>query len=225
VNAPDLPSPAGPAIAVAVIDDHPVIATAIEAAAAGEQRAPADRVIRIVGTARTVADGLGIVSASNQAGPDVVLCDVQLESGTDGLAVVDATVAAGRRAIVLTSFDRSSVMRAAFDHGASGFLDKGADMASIIRAIRTVADGGSAFSAASLDAVRYGTRQPSEREVAVMRELQLGATSEEIGARLGISGRTVESHLRRLFDRYGVVSRTELAVLALHEGWIGPHAR
>jgi DNA-binding CsgD family transcriptional regulator len=57
-----------------------------------------------------------------------------------------------------------------------------------------------------------------------MRELQRGATSDEIGGRLGISGRTVESHLRRLFDRYGVVSRTELAVLALREGWIDPDA-
>ena len=40
------------------------------------------------------------------------------------------------------------------------------------------------------------------------------------GGRLGISTRTVESHLRRLFDRYGVVSRAELAVLAISEGWV-----
>ena len=51
-----------------------------------------------------------------------------------------------------------------------------------------------------------------------------GSTSDEIGARLGISARTVESHLRRLFDRYGVVSRTELAVLSLREGWIEAEA-
>ena len=38
--------------------------------------------------------------------------------------------------------------------------------------------------------------------------------------RLGVTEKTVESHLRRLFDRYGVLSRTELAVLALREGWV-----
>ena len=54
----------------------------------------------------------------------------------------------------------------------------------------------------------------------MLTELHRGATSDEIGARLGISARTVESHVRRLFDRYGVVSCTELAVLALREGWI-----
>ena len=110
-------------------------------------------------------------------------------------------------------------MRAAFERGASGFLDKGADIEVILRAIRAVADGGSAFSAAALDAARYGPRPPSDRELAVIWELQRGATGEEIG-RLGISGRTVESHLRRLFDRYGLVSRTELVVFALDEGWI-----
>ena len=49
-----------------------------------------------------------------------------------------------------------------------------------------------------------------------------GSTNAEVGARLGLSEKTVESHLRRLFERYGLQSRTELAVLALDEGWIGP---
>jgi DNA-binding NarL/FixJ family response regulator len=211
-------------IRLAVVDDHPAIATAIEAAAVVDAGAYPGREITVVGAARTVEAGVELVSKAGPEAPDVVLCDVQLQAGTDGLQVVDAAVAAGRRVIVLTSFDRSSLMRAAFEHGAAGFLDKGAEMAAIIRAVRTVADGGSAFSAASLDAVRYSPRPPSDREVGVMRELQRGATSDEIGGRLGISGRTVESHLRRLFDRYGVVSRTELAVLALREGWIDPDA-
>ena len=47
-----------------------------------------------------------------------------------------------------------------------------------------------------------------------------GATNAEVGAALGLSEKTVESHLRRMFDRYGVLSRTELAVLAIEEGWI-----
>jgi two-component system response regulator DevR len=207
------------AIRLAVVDDHPMIATAIRAAAAGDPVASDDEII-VVGTARTVEDALELVARVGPNAPDIVLCDMQLQVGTDGLEVVDAAVAAGRRVIVLTSFDRSSLMRAAFEHGASGFLHKSIDMAAIVGAIRTVAKGGSAFSASSLDAARYGPRPPSKREVAVIRELQRGATSDEIGGRLGISGRTVESHLRRLFDRYGVVSRTELAIFAINEGWI-----
>jgi DNA-binding NarL/FixJ family response regulator len=208
-------------IALAIVDDHPAIALAIEAGIAGEGRLPEGaRAIRIVGTARTPEAGIELVSRSDADRPDIVLCDVQLRAGTDGLDVVAAAVGAGCRAIVLTSFDRSSLMRAAFERGASGFLDKGAEVGAILQAVRTVAGGGTAFSAATLDAARYSPRPPSDREIGVLREVQRGATSDEIGARLGISPRTVESHLRRLFDRYGVVSRTELAVLALREGWI-----
>jgi DNA-binding NarL/FixJ family response regulator len=210
---------AGP-IRVLVVDDHPVIALAVQAAAEAEADAGNARPITVVGTARTVDEAMALLAEVGGEAPDVALCDVQLQEGMDGLRVLDAAVAAGLRAIVLTSFDRSSLMRAAFEHGACGFLDKGADLAEILRAVRLVAGGGAAFSTTSLDAARYGPRTPSEREVGVIRELQRGATNEEIGMALGITGRTVESHLRRLFDRYGVVSRTELAFLALREGWI-----
>lgn len=207
-------------IRILVVDDHPAIAMAVQAAALAGADASSDREIAVIGTARTPEEALDLLSQIGPESPDIVLCDIQLRGGTDGLSVVDGAVAAGLRAIVFTSFDRSSLMRAAFEHGASGFVDKGAEVAEILRAVRVVAAGGSAFSATSLDAARYGPRPPSEREIDVMRELQRGATNEEIGARLGITGRTVESHLRRLFDRYGVVSRTELAFLALREGWI-----
>ena len=208
-------------IRVLVVDDHPAIALAVQAAAATEAEAVVEREIRVVGTARTLDEAIALIAEPAAAdAPEIVLCDIQLQAGMDGLRVVDSAVAAGLRAIVLTSFDRSSLMRAAFEHGASGFVDKGADMTEILNAVRLVAGGGAAFSATSLDAARYGPRAPSDREVGVIRELQGGTTNEEIGARLGITGRTVESHLRRLFDRYGVVSRTELAFLALREGWI-----
>jgi len=209
-------------IRLGVVDDHPLIGQAIQAAveAADAHPASAERQIRIVGTARTPEDGIALVSRTGAEAPEVVLCDIQLRAGTDGLRVIEAASTAGCRTIVLTSFDRSSLMRAAFERGAAGFLDKGAEMTAILAAVRTVAGGGTAFSAAVLDAARFAPRPPSDREVAVLTELHRGATSDEIGARLGISARTVESHLRRLFDRYGVVSRTELAVLALREGWI-----
>jgi DNA-binding NarL/FixJ family response regulator len=203
-------------IRLAVVDDHPAIAAAIEAAASSGDGD--ERPVRVVGVARRRADALDLLAAADR--PDVLLCDLQLEAGIDGLEVVAAAHEAGARAIVLTSFDRSSLMRAAFERGAAGFLHKSADVAAILAAVRTVADGGTAFSGATLDAARTAPRPPSPREVEVIGLIQRGATSDEIGLRLGISARTVESHVRRLFDRYGVVSRAELAVLAVEEGWI-----
>jgi DNA-binding NarL/FixJ family response regulator len=214
------PSSGPDAIAVAVVDDHPAIALAIKAAIELERAAGlgAGRPIRLTGSARRVPDATQLLQGIDR--PDVVLCDIQLESGIDGLDVVRVAHELGVRSIVLTSFDRSSLMRAAFEQGASGFLDKSVDVDEILAAVRAVAGGGTAFSAATLDAARFAPRPPSPREIEVIVQIQRGATSEEIGGRLGISSRTVESHVRRLFDRYGVVSRAELAVLAVREGWI-----
>jgi len=207
-------------ITLAVVDDHPAITLAIKAAVDLEDEASrrGGRPIRLVGSARRVGDAHELLK--NPGAPDVVLCDIQLESGIDGLDVVRVAHGLGVRAIVLTSFDRSSLMREAFERGASGFLDKSIDVAEILDAVRIVAAGGTAFSAATLDAARFAPRPPSRREIEVIQHIQRGATSDEIGGRLGISSRTVESHVRRLFDRYGVVSRAELAVLAVREGWI-----
>ena len=210
--------PSDAPIRVRVVDDHPSISLGIRAAIEADEGGEPPLVF--AGTARSVDEARELLGRAEGTAPGIVLCDVQLRSGLDGLDVIDLAVAAGARAIVLTSFDRSSLMRAAFERGASGFLDKGAEPARIIEAIRTVAGGGTAFSAVALDAARSAPRPPSAREVEVIEAIRGGATSDEIGGRLGISTRTVESHLRRMFDRYGVVSRTELAVLAIEQGWI-----
>jgi len=54
----------------------------------------------------------------------------------------------------------------------------------------------------------------------VVRKVVEGRSNDEIGADLNISSKTVESHLRRIFERVGVASRTELATRAIREGWL-----
>jgi DNA-binding NarL/FixJ family response regulator len=83
-----------------------------------------------------------------------------------------------------------------------------------------VAAGGTAFSASALGAFRTAPRRPSDREIQVLGLVGAGASNAEVAATLGVSEKTVESHLRRLFDRYGVLSRTELTVFAISERWI-----
>jgi len=84
-------------------------------------------------------------------------------------------------------------------------------------AIRRAASGGLAFA----NRPRAGsTAGPSARELDVVRLVIEGRSNDEVGAALGIGAKTVESHLRRLFDRFGVASRTELATRALREGWL-----
>jgi DNA-binding CsgD family transcriptional regulator len=65
-----------------------------------------------------------------------------------------------------------------------------------------------------------GLARLSERELDVVRLVVEGRSNDEIGGRLGIGPKTVESHLRRLFERFDLASRTELATRALREGWL-----
>jgi len=202
-------------IRVGIVDDHPAIAAAL-AAALGDA---AD--LRFVGSARDGAEGLALAALV-----DVLVCDLQLGAGMDGLRLLAAIHQSGRlpiaqppAVIILSSFDQASLIRAAMDAGAVGFIHKSAEIHELATAIRAVAEGGTAFSADAIRRARMAPRRPSERELEVIDHVVGGATNGEVAARLGLSEKTVESHLRRLFDRYGLLSRTELAVLARDEGW------
>ena len=206
-----------PRIRVGIVDDHPTVLAAVAATveAAGD--------LALVGTARTTDDALRLA-----ADIDVLVCDVQLDGHAEGLRILemlhDPHTAAGRAfrppaVILLSGFQQPSLVRAAIERGAAGFLDKSAELDVILAAVRTVAAGGTVYTAAALDLSRTARRRPSDRELEVIDRVIGGSTNAEVGTALGLSERTVESHLRRLFDRYGLLSRVELAVLALDEGW------
>jgi DNA-binding NarL/FixJ family response regulator len=196
---------------VAVIDDHPAVLAAVAAAV---QEQPD---LRLVGTARTADDAVSVALDA-----DVLVCDMNLAGGAEGLSILRAIHDPHRSDVVtppavlfLSAYGQPSMIRAALD----GYLDKSADLPEIIDAIRILAAGGTTYSAMALAGSRDARRRPSDRELQVIARIVHGATNAEVAADLGLSGKTVESHLRRLFDRYGLLSRTELAVLAIDEGW------
>jgi DNA-binding NarL/FixJ family response regulator len=203
-------------IRLAVVDDHPAIVAALEAAI----RDRAD--IELVGSTTSAAGALDLVERTS---PDVVVCDLWLDGEPAGLDVLMALTAAERRGVprvvVLSGFDQPSFLRAAFEGGAAGYLSKSSPVESIVEAILAVARGETRFPPVTLRALRDAPRRPSAREMGAIRLLARGASNDEIAVGLGISIKTVESHLRRLFGRYGVLSRTELAMLAVREGWLG----
>jgi len=204
-------------IHVGLVDDHPAIVASIAAAieASGD--------LRVAGVALTLDEALALVAPDRDPPIDVLLCDMQLAGGAEGLRLLNARDATqGRRPaiVILSGFDQPSLIRAAFERGAAGYLVKTAPLDAILEAIRTVAAGGTAFSASAVGAVRTAPRRPSDREIEVLGLVRAGASNAEVAASLGVSEKTVESHLRRMFDRYGVLSRTELAVFAINEGWV-----
>lgn len=203
-------------IRVAIVDDHPAVVDAIAAAI------EASPDLRLVGKGSTFGEASRLTTAPPEGPdrPDVVVCDMQLAGEAEGLRLLELARRSSPAILILSSYDQAPLVRAAFERGAAGYLPKTAAVSEILAAIRVAANGGASYSAAMLRAVRTAPRRPSHREIEVLTLVCAGASNDEIGLLLHVSERTVESHLRRLFDRYGVVSRTELAVLALREGWV-----
>jgi two-component system NarL family response regulator len=93
---------------------------------------------------------------------------------------------------------------------------KSAPIDELVGAIRSAASGAMAMTVGP----RSARPRVSPRELDVVRLVVEGRSNDEIGAELGITIKTVETHLRRMFERFEVASRTELAARALREGWL-----
>lgn len=178
--------------------------------------------LQVVGVAESLdaARAAGLVDA---AAVDVVLLDIRLGTGSGLDLLADAGPGADAGApslpavIVLTAFDYPQYAEAALRMGAAGFVVKTAPIAALLEAIRRVASGGLAFAVRPSATARIHL---TGREREVVGLVVDGRTNDEIGARLGIGAKTVETHLARIFERFGVGSRTELATRALREGWL-----
>jgi DNA-binding NarL/FixJ family response regulator len=210
-------SPAPPPIRVAIVDDHPVLREGTAALLAAQPG------LEIAGVAGTVDEAAALVDETQV---DVVLLDIRLgtDSGLRWLSSggVEPWAGAPTRprpaVVILTSYDYPQYAEAALRLGASGFVLKTAPIAELLDAIRRAAAGGLAFAirpSAAASQVRL-----SQRELDVVRLVIDGRSNDEIAGRLGIGAKTVESHLRRLFERLDIASRTELATRALREGWL-----
>jgi DNA-binding NarL/FixJ family response regulator len=167
--------------------------------------------MEVVELGETVADAERLLAANKV---DVLLLDVRLGTQS-GLTALAADANERPAVVVLTAYAYPQYAEAALRLGASGFVLKNGPIDDLMAAIRAAASGAMHFG------VRPGQRLAlSVREMEVVRKVVEGRSNDEIGADLGIAPKTVESHLRRIFERMGVASRIELATRALREGWL-----
>ena len=200
-------------IRVLLVDDHPIVLDGFASALA------ADPDIEVAGKARSVAEARAILRETRI---DVALVDLRLPDGSGFDILADASPASTMPAfLIVSTFQTAQYVDAAVRLGASGFLLKTAPTEEILAAIRRIAAGGTAFSAAQLHGVRQAPWDPlTEREAAIVRGVMGGRSNDELSAETGVSKKTVEAYLTRLFERHRVTSRVELAVKASEEGWL-----
>jgi DNA-binding NarL/FixJ family response regulator len=198
---------------VVVIDDHPIVVEGLTGALTRHDR------LEVVGSAGSVAAGRALIES---VAPDVVLLDLRLSdgSGTEILAEFQRRES-GPAFIVLSTFLTTQYVNASIALGASGFLLKTTPTIEIAEAIDEVASGHLAFTAEQLRASwRAGWTPLTSRERDIVEGVTAGLSNDELSMRLQVSHKTVEAYLSRLFERFAVVTRTELAVLAEREQWL-----
>jgi len=207
------PSTAAPSrrdkVRVAIVEDHPAIADGLAALITGSSD------VAVVGTAGDIRSATSLIE---QESPDVVLCDIRLADAGDGFELVGRH-GSGPAFIILSAYWYPSYHVKAVELGARGYLSKMATVDQIISAVKTVAAGGTAFPAAARRAASDALRVPTPRELEILALVAEGLSNAEIADRLSLRVKTVESQLRRLFDRYDVASRTALVRLAARQGW------
>jgi DNA-binding NarL/FixJ family response regulator len=197
-------------IRLAIVEDHPALADGLATLIRGSTD------VDVVGTAPDVAEAAALIERES---PDVVLCDIALAHDDDGFDLV-RRFAPQPAFIMLTVASYPSYHARAVDLGAMGYLSKMATVEQILDAIRAVATGRTAYPSDTRRSAKEALRLPTVRELEIIGLVAEGLSNVEIAARLSLRVKTVESQLRRLFDRYDVASRTALARLALRQGWI-----
>ena len=205
-------------VRVVVVEDHPVTRMGIVALLGQDER------LSVVGQAGTGEDALTLVEAER---PDVVVTDLRLGDGMDGVGVTSA-VRARRGApavLVLTTYDTDRDIVRAVEAGAAGYLLKDADPADIVGAVVAAARGESVLSPALAQRVvaRMGRQQAdlSAREVEILAAVAQGLGNREIARTLFISEATVKTHLVHVFTKLDVDSRTAAVARAREDGLLG----
>ena len=205
-------------IRVVVVDDHPLFA---QGTVEVLDRLPG---VRAVGYATSLEDAAAAVRSLR---PDVVVCDVMLgdkPTGFDLLARIRADGEEPPPVIYLSQFANSAMYQRAIAAGAAGYLLKTVEPEALRAAVLAVAAGASVFPRAALARTSEGPRPPSARELQILEMVADGRSNAEIAADLGVGESTVETHIRRLRARYGLATRTQLALLADRSGWLAPRA-
>ncbi|NUS05299.1 MAG: response regulator transcription factor [Nonomuraea sp.] len=197
-------------IRLLLCDDHVVVRAGLRALLSSADG------IEVVGEAGSGDEALAMAARTH---PDVVLMDLQLGDGMDGVtATRKLTAGEGPRVLVLTMFDTDADITRAIEAGATGYLLKAEHPDELFTAIHSAASGRTALSAPVADRLLARMRSPrpalSEREQEILGYLARGLGNRAIGRALFISEATVKTHLGRIYGKLGVETRAGAVAVA-----------
>lgn len=209
-------------IRILLVDDHTMFRAGIKALLEGETR------FTVVGEAASGDEAVDEVRALK---PDVVVMDLSMP-GSNGLEATRRIAALGldTRVLVLTVHAEEEYLVPVVEAGASGYLTKTSADTDLVEAIKVVARGEvflppratrlllQQYRASESDPDTVGLHDLSSREQEVLALTAEGFSSREIGGKLFISPKTVDTYRSRIMDKLGLNHRSELVRFALRVG-------
>lgn len=209
-------------IRLVLVDDHAILRQGLRSLLEREDD------LVVVGEASSEGEAAAVVCTMK---PDVVVIDLKLSAGSDfeGLSLCARLSAAHSSVglLVLTTFLDEDLVVRAVHAGARGYVVKDVDTTELVRAIRAVSSGESAFDSRSAAAVvrslsRRGSphQQLTDRELEVLRLLAAGLSNNKIGERLYISATTAKFHVSNIMRKLEVSRRAEAVYAASKRGLI-----
>ena len=212
------PDGEGP-VTIVLIDDHAILRQGLRSLL---EREPD---LQVVGEASSPGEALAVVQRTR---PMIVLLDMKLSPASDndglGLCAQLTKQYPGLGVLVLSTFVDDALVVSAIQHGACGYVVKDVDTQELVRAIRLVAQNGSAFDSRSAAAMMRSIHAPqarsplTERELSVLRLVANGLSNRGIAAELYLSETTVKFHVRNIMRKLDAASRAEAVYKATRNG-------
>lgn len=223
-----------PKISVLIVDDHQIFRQGLRDAMS------LDAEIQVVGEAST---GEAALQMARELSPRVVIMDVNLPGGMNGLQVVQRMrkEVPGVRTLVLTAYDDEEQLFHAIRGGAQAYFSKDVSPDRIIEVVRDISQGRYVIANKVMDeeqvapwllhaSERFGqaggemgdeTLVPlSPREMEILQHITRGMANKTIAHKLGISHQTVKNHMTSILRKLDVEDRTQAAIYAIRHGWV-----
>jgi DNA-binding NarL/FixJ family response regulator len=210
-------------IRVVLIDDHAVVRAGLKAVLG------AAKDIDVVGEASNGREGISLVDRMH---PDVIVMDLSMAE-MDGITATKELIAKGEKAkiLILTMHPEDTYLVPLLEAGASGYLVKSAADRELVDAVRALAHGDMYMQPSAARALAQGIKQKSaqsderskyekltERERDVLRYVAGGFSAPEIGEKLFISPKTVDTYKQRINEKLGLSHRSDYVDFALKLG-------
>lgn len=199
-------------------DDHVLVRTAIKSLLSKIEG------VEVIGEAQ---DGQELIDLLRSSLPDLVMVDISMPPGMDGIAAITEIHARypALKILVLSMHDTAQIIKQAMACGACGYLMKNAPASELERAVRSVMDTGWYYSSAIAERLLQPTApSPTDeltpRQCEILKLIAQGLGSKAIGHELGLSSKTIDGHRARLMKRLQLKDIASLTRYAVKNGMV-----